>query len=207
MIQMLFQYPFKGGENIETCPFGKEGSWACGWHIGVDLVCRGDKTIYPIAEGVVDSINAHGKAYGNHVTVKHPNGMTSLYAHMESVSVKKGQTVTKDTKLGIMGATGNVKGAHLHLELHRGAYHYPKKGETNTNILSPVAWIEYSMKEEGIMEPRTIKMRVKGSEVSVEAINYEGSNYIKLRDIPKIVAEASKCTVGWDAANQKVIIE
>ena len=209
---MKYQYPFKGNW-VETCKFGKEGAWACGWHIGVDLVGRDDKTVYPIGEGYVDSINAHGKSYGKHLTVKHPDGMTSLYAHLDSIKVIRGQQVSMGTPLGVMGATGNVKGAHLHLELHKGVYKYPKKGSFTSYAyegtpLSPLAWIAYSIKEDGLMEARKIKVMVKRNKVvEVEAVNVDGSNFIKIRDIPKIIAAFSEATVGYDATNDWVTID
>lgn len=140
---MRYQYPFRGKFRV-TCPYGKPGSWSAGWHIGTDIVGDNDKTIYPIAEGVVESINAHGSAYGNHVCLKHPDGNVSLYAHLSKVSVKVGQAVTLDTPLGIMGATGNANGAHLHLELHQGAYKYPYgyKPKTAPWLIDVMSWIE-----------------------------------------------------------------
>lgn len=138
---MKYQYPIKNHK--VSCEFGKAGSWQCGWHIGVDLV--GDKNIYPIAEGTVESLNSKGKSYGNHVVIKHTDGMVSLYAHLSEVKVKAGQKVSLGTLLGTMGATGNATGVHLHLELHNGAYKYPAKGSnpyTATWIINPMAWIE-----------------------------------------------------------------
>lgn len=124
---ITYQPPYKAGYKV-TCPFGRAGSWAAGWHIGNDLVGLGDKRIYPIADGVVQSVNAHGKDYGKHVTVRHPDGRESLYAHLASIFVKKGQQVTTDTALGIEGESGKANGKHLHLEVHDGGYHYPPKG-------------------------------------------------------------------------------
>ena len=41
----------------------------------------------------------------------------TLYAHSDGLVVSKGQTVKKGQKLGIIGATGNVTGPHLHFEV------------------------------------------------------------------------------------------
>lgn len=212
MIFLKYQYPFKG-KWVETCKFGKEGAWACGWHIGVDLVGTDDRTVYPIGEGYVSSVGGHGSSYGKHLTVKHPDGMTSLYAHLETINVIRGQTVYLDTKLGIMGATGNAKGAHLHLELHKGNYKYPPKMDNwarqkLTTPVNPMAYIEYSIKEGGLMEVRTIKVKVKkGKLIDVEAVNVDGSNFIKVRDIPKIIAAFSESVVGYDSTNNWVTID
>ena len=190
---MRYQYPFRGSMRV-TCPYGKPGQWSAGWHIGTDIVGDADKTIYPIAQGVVESINAHGSAYGNHVCVKHPDGNVSLYAHLSKVSVKVGQTVTLDTPLGIMGATGNANGAHLHLELHQGAYKYPRgyKPKTAPWLIDPIAWIEDHIKEVYQVERLTI---IKdGQPVEVAAINIDGNNYIKLQDLPKL----ADVTIGYN---------
>ena len=190
---MRYQYPFRGSMRV-TCPYGKPGQWSAGWHIGTDIVGDADKTIYPIAQGVVESINAHGSAYGNHVCVKHPDGNVSLYAHLSKVSVKVGQTVTLDTPLGIMGATGNANGAHLHLELHQGAYKYPRgyKPKTAPWLIDPIAWIEDHIKEVYQVERLTI---IKdGQPVEVAAINIDGNNFIKLQDLPKL----ADVTIGYN---------
>lgn len=194
---MRYQYPFKGRYRV-TCPYGKLGSWSAGWHIGVDIVGDDNKTIYPIAEGTVESINAHGSAYGKHICIKHFDGNVSLYAHLSKVSVKVGQTVMLDTPLGVMGATGNVSGAHLHLELHQGKYKYPRgyKPKTAPWLIDPVAWIEDHIEEAiEVAEVRDLTISVKGAPVTVKAVNVNGSNYVLLRDVPMLVPPIS---VGYD---------
>ena len=108
--------------------YGQKGSlWKCGWHSGQDFLSAnygGDGIIYPIMHGVVEKV-AHSASYGNYVMVRHPEGYVSLYAHMKTVYIKKGTVVTERTALGVEGATGNATGRHLHLEVHKGSYHYP----------------------------------------------------------------------------------
>ena len=190
---MRYQYPFRGKFRV-TCVYGKPGSWSAGWHIGSDIVGDDDKTIYPIAEGMVQSINAHGSAYGNHLCIKHPDGNVSLYAHMSKVSVKVGQPVGLDTPLGVMGATGNANGAHLHLEMHIGAYKYPRgyKPKEAPWLLDPIGWIEDRIKEGYDVDKLTI---IKdGQPVEVNAVNIDGNNYIKLQDLPKL----ADVTIGYN---------
>lgn len=55
--------------------------------------------------------------YGIYVMIDHGNGMTTLYAHCSSVSVRPGQTVTKGQEIARVGNTGNSFGAHLHFEV------------------------------------------------------------------------------------------
>lgn len=55
--------------------------------------------------------------YGNRVVIDHGNGSKTLYAHMQSIFVKTGQTVARGDVLGRMGDTGRSTGTHLHFEI------------------------------------------------------------------------------------------
>ena len=142
---MTYQLPLKGKVRL-TCPFGKKGNWLAGFHVGIDLVGDSGKNIYPLTAGVVESINAHGSAYGKHVCVKHTDGKVSLYAHLAAVYVDKGQKVGPSTVLGREGATGNARGSHLHLEVHQGAYRYPPKNSAPAKC----PWLENPAEALGI---------------------------------------------------------
>lgn len=67
---------------------------------------------------IADKLSNTG--YGNHVVIDHGNGYATIYGHMQSVSVKPGDTVTATQKIGEAGATGNVSSptaAHIHFEV------------------------------------------------------------------------------------------
>ncbi|MBQ9558074.1 MAG: peptidoglycan DD-metalloendopeptidase family protein [Clostridia bacterium] len=57
---------------------------------------------------------------GRGVIIEHGDGYVSQYAHMESVSVSVGQTITKGQQLGYMGSRGASTGKHLHFEIRSG---------------------------------------------------------------------------------------
>lgn len=57
-------------------------------------------------------------AWGKWVVVEHPNGLSSLYAHLSSISVSLGQEVTKGQVIALSGNTGISTGPHLHLSLY-----------------------------------------------------------------------------------------
>ena len=151
-----------------------------------------DKNVCAIADGVVESVNAHGTAYGKHVCIKHSDGMVSLYAHMASVAVKVDQSIKLGQKVGVMGATGNASGAHLHLELHQGRYRYPAKGSsplTEKDLIDAWAWIEDHVGgEDEMQEVKDLQVWSKdtGKCTVVKAVNVNGSNYVKLRDLEKL---------------------
>jgi len=68
-------------------------------------------------EGVVSVINDNW-LYGKHIILSHPNGYKTLYAHLNSVSVKLGDNVARGRKIGEAGNTGYSTGSHLHFSIY-----------------------------------------------------------------------------------------
>ena len=92
-------------------------------HKGLDMVGIGDITVYSIAEGTVEHIGWQNPSdplvgFGYYCRIN-TNGKLFYYGHMraDSSTLKVGDKVSKGTKIGIMGSTGQVTGAHLHLEV------------------------------------------------------------------------------------------
>lgn len=88
-------------------------------HHGIDLAKTGENKIYSVCDGVATA--AWGGSGGNQVTVS--DGKNSyVYCHMKSFAIPQNQqiNVEKGTQLGIMGATGNVTGQHLHFQVNKG---------------------------------------------------------------------------------------
>lgn len=114
-----WQCPYKNGYT-KTSDFGWRRS-TNSYHQGVDLVGKGNKHIYPVNNGTVVWVKSLSNGYGKHLLINHGNGVWSLYAHLSSIYVKAGQTVNKNTILGVEGSTGNSTGSHLHLEIRKSA--------------------------------------------------------------------------------------
>jgi murein DD-endopeptidase MepM/ murein hydrolase activator NlpD len=87
-------------------------------HKGIDIARPSDRTIKAADNGKIVSAGNSG-AYGNKVEIDHGNGMITAYAHLDSISVSVGQTVSQGQKIGVMGSTGRSTGVHLHFEVYQ----------------------------------------------------------------------------------------
>ena len=110
------------GENQITQHYGNNG------HGGCDLVKKTNQldgiaahsagTVVWRQSGIPNDPGSSGnRSYGNAVKIRHANGWCTLYAHLDSISVRDGERVKQGQKLGYMGNTGNSYGAHLHFEV------------------------------------------------------------------------------------------
>ena len=110
------------GEFRVTCEYKRKGNWAAGWHTGIDMVCNND-TIYGTCDGTVYKIGVD-KSYGNYITVKAPDGKFHWFCHLSKVTCSVGQKISRTTKIGVMGNTGNSTGKHLHFEIRNPSNKY-----------------------------------------------------------------------------------
>ena len=89
-------------------------------HTGMDISSgtrSGVTAVKPFKPGQVMKVVYSKVGLGNHVVVDHGGGLTSVYAHLYSISVKEKQPVDKSTTLGLEGSTGASTGTHLHFEI------------------------------------------------------------------------------------------
>ena len=82
-------------------------------HFGVDVAVPVGTPVVAPADGLV--VLAHHDMYysGGTVLLDHGHGLTSSYLHLHEVSVEEGQMLRQGERLGSVGATGRVTGAHL----------------------------------------------------------------------------------------------
>ncbi|MEU1039193.1 LysM peptidoglycan-binding domain-containing M23 family metallopeptidase [Streptomyces sp. NPDC005551] len=104
------------GATVGTAYKTAGSMWSSGYHTGVDFVVPTGTSLKAVGPGTVVSAG-WGGAYGNQVVIRHTDGLYSQYAHLSSLSVSAGQTVTGGQQIGLSGATGNVTGPHLHFEI------------------------------------------------------------------------------------------
>ncbi|MYR44075.1 M23 family metallopeptidase [Streptomyces sp. SID5910] len=104
------------GAGVGT-PYHQSGSmWSSGYHTGTDFVVPTGTSLKAVGAGSVVSAG-WGGAYGNQVVIRLADGYYAQYAHLSSISVSAGQSVTAGQQIGLSGATGNVTGPHLHFEI------------------------------------------------------------------------------------------
>jgi murein DD-endopeptidase MepM/ murein hydrolase activator NlpD len=91
------------------------------FHSGVDFLAAFGTPVTSAAAGRVTWVEARD-GWGLLVTVAHANGVRTLYAHLSRADVRLGQRVAAGEQLGLVGATGEATGPHLHFEVRvRGA--------------------------------------------------------------------------------------
>jgi len=99
-------------------PFGSDrGGGTIHTGIDLDLFGRHHSNIFSACDGVVQKTEYLTYSYGYHVIVDCGDGWSTLYAHMDQISVSPGQRVIKGTILGVSGLTGFTTGEHLHFEI------------------------------------------------------------------------------------------
>lgn len=88
-------------------------------HKGVDIAAPQGTSVYSAAEGEIVRIGHQPEGYGNFIELRHPNGMTTMYAHLSRIDVASGDRVLAGERIGLVGSTGYSTGPHLHFEVRR----------------------------------------------------------------------------------------
>lgn len=123
--ERLLFWPIKGNIVINQAWVYSDGSN----HNGIDIKCN-KMPLFPCEPGVVSRVQYWDgrttsvksmQSYGNMVEVTHEDcnrkALVTRYAHLSSILVKPGDRVNYGEQIGTTGATGNVTGPHLHLEV------------------------------------------------------------------------------------------
>ncbi len=162
------------------------------FHSGIDIKGVIGQTLYAAADGYVSRIRVSSGGYGKVIYLTHPNGYTTVYAHMNNFTpeleayVKKAQyarrsfelqlypgkgtfTFRKGEPIGAMGISGNSFGPHLHFEV---------RNSSNSKPINPLLFGFPFVDDD---PPRIHQLRVYGLDdrlATLEAKSYEvvGSN-------------------------------
>ena len=114
-------------------------------HNGIDISggpwSKVGNPISVIKPGVVADHGTDPGGWGKFVVVKHDDGTYSLYGHLNSINVRKGEKIENksgDAKvIGTLGSTGKSEGPHLHFELGTGW-----TGGVLTGHMNPAGYID-----------------------------------------------------------------
>jgi len=122
VFQGSMTWPVPGFTRV-TSPFGWRTHPIFGerrMHTGVDIAGPGinGATVVAAGDGRVIATGWRG-GYGNTIIIDHGDGVTTLYAHLQSggIHVSTGQQVRAGQRIGSVGSTGNSTGPHLHWEV------------------------------------------------------------------------------------------
>ena len=88
-------------------------------HEGMDFSAPKGTEIYATGDGVVERVQKVYGGYGRNIIINHGYGYKTLYAHMKSFNVRRGQKVKRGEVIGYVGNTGSSTGAHLHYEVRK----------------------------------------------------------------------------------------
>jgi murein DD-endopeptidase MepM/ murein hydrolase activator NlpD len=119
--------PLPIGSFVLTSPFGERISPftnARDFHTGLDLAARTGTPVLAAGDARVVFAgrfplrrNVRWWRYGNVVVLRHGDAYLTIYAHLESISVRRGKRVRRGEQIGTVGNTGWSTSPHLHYEV------------------------------------------------------------------------------------------
>lgn len=86
-------------------------------HNGIDFAAADGTPVYACKSGTVAFVAKMDVVFGNYIVLSHEGGLSSVYAHLSRIDVKKGEIVRVGEVIGLSGETGAVTGPHLHFEV------------------------------------------------------------------------------------------
>ncbi|MFF9626729.1 M23 family metallopeptidase [Streptomyces griseosporeus] len=132
LAELARQYALPTSSYTITSTFGQAGSmWSSGYHTGLDFAAPTGTLIKAVHTGTITEAGWAG-SYGYRTILTLDDGTEIWFCHQSSISVSVGQKVSTGDVIGRVGATGNVTGPHLHLEVHP---------DGQASGIDPMAWL------------------------------------------------------------------
>ncbi|MBI2594816.1 MAG: peptidoglycan DD-metalloendopeptidase family protein [Candidatus Colwellbacteria bacterium] len=122
-----------------------------GFHRGTDFRASVGTRVKAVTDGVVNGtgdtdICCPGASFGKWIFIEHNNGLSSTYAHLSLISVRKGQKVVRGQVIGYSGNTGSSTGPHLHVSLYVSSGvkvdSFPSKSYPGKTLIQPISATE-----------------------------------------------------------------
>ncbi len=109
-------------------------------HQGVDYGAPEGTPIWAVGDGAVEKAGSSGGC-GKSVTLRHRNGLETLYCHLSRVAVAAGSRVSQKQIIGYVGQTGIATGPHLHYAVKRhGSFVNPLQLQIPRDAPVPAEW-------------------------------------------------------------------
>lgn len=137
-------------------------------HLGIDILREWGAKVKPTHSGVVILTSRDRKA-GNYIVIYHGYGICSLYMHLSKILVKKGQIVTTNDTIGLVGSTGRSTGPHLHFgisvnNIHVDPISFLERDYSPLNIISnglkikiqPIRQTNLNLVQQGTLQDSTL---------------------------------------------------
>ncbi len=173
------------------------------FHAGIDIKSKTGKTgqdLFAVADGTVSRINIKSSGYGNALYIDHPNGYTSVYAHLGKFPkeiadyMQKQQYSDKTSEIehyppagqfnfekgdfiGTLGLSGRSYGPHLHFEIR----------DTESEV--PINPLLFGLKINDTVGPSLRSVKVYGLDANLHELDAEqyslrksGSKYKTKKD-------------------------
>ena len=101
-----------------TSPFGPRGKR---FHGGMDIGSPSYQEVKAAMDGEVILARHTRTGYGKVVVLRHDQGFSTIYGHLNVIIAREGEAVRKGQSIGGVGSTGRSTGPHLHFEMrHKG---------------------------------------------------------------------------------------
>ena len=110
-----FSWPVRG--KILSAFGAKNGGL---YNDGINISAAFDSTVVAAENGVVAYAGNEVRGMGNLIIIQHSDGWMTVYAHLNSMSVRRGARVSVGQKIGTVGQTGKVTSPQLHFEIRNG---------------------------------------------------------------------------------------
>lgn len=133
-------------------------------HLGVDYAAPQGTQVVAVAAGRVVLAGWNG-GYGNMVQVRHARGYETMYAHLSTIQVCRGQEVSQGDHVGLVGMTGLATGPHLDFRiLQHGRYVNPLK-----RVFPPQPPVAPELMPEFIARRDELRSRLNETSLAAEA--------------------------------------
>jgi murein DD-endopeptidase MepM/ murein hydrolase activator NlpD len=132
----LFRWPEEDPiltQSYGMTDFARSGAYGGAGHNGIDMSSGLGSPIRAAADGEV-LVSGYNNGWGNWMSIKHPNDLVTLYAHMIRPTFKNnGDKIEAGQVIGYEGSTGFSTGSHLHFSVYYKFFTYKKNGQIYFN--------------------------------------------------------------------------